>query len=76
MAVSLTVFAAVLVTVGISMIVRLDGALATGGRFATSTVAGSKAYGSRARRRAERKASPALFLLGSVFTLLVIATLV
>jgi hypothetical protein len=76
MAIFLALFAVVLVTLGISMIVRLDGTLAVGGRFATSTVSGSKAYGARARRRAERKASPALFLLASVLALLVIATLV
>jgi hypothetical protein len=76
MAVYLAVFAVVFVTVGISMIVRLDGALAAGGRTATSPVSGSKAYGARARHGAERKPSPALFLLASVLTLLAIATLV
>ena len=74
MAIFLAVLAVGLVTVGISTIVRLDGTLAIGGRAATS---GSKTYtGARARRRAERKASPALFLLASLLTLLVIATLV
>jgi hypothetical protein len=76
MAAYLAVFAVVFVTVGISMIVRLDGALAAGGPTATSPVSGSKAYGLRAQHRAERKASPVLFLLASVLTLLVIATLV
>jgi hypothetical protein len=76
MAIFLAVFAVGFVTVGISMIVRLDGTLAAGGRTATSTVSGPRVYGARARRRAERKASPALFLLASVLTLLVIATLV
>jgi hypothetical protein len=61
---------------GIGLIVQLDGAFAHGGRFATSAVSGPKAYGSRARRRHERKASPVLFLLAAVLTLLVIATLV
>jgi hypothetical protein len=72
----MAVLAIVFVTVGVSLIVRLDGALATSGRFATWPVSGSKAHGSRARRRHERKASPVLFLLASVLTLLVVATLV
>jgi hypothetical protein len=76
MAIFLAVLAVVLVTVGISTIVRLDGTLAASGRTATSTISGAMLYGARARRRAERKASPALFLLASVLTLLVIATLV
>jgi hypothetical protein len=76
MAIFLALVAVVLVTMGISTIVRLDGTLATGGRTATSAVSGATLYGARARRRAERKASPALFLLASVLTLLVIATLV
>jgi archaellin len=76
MVIFLALFAVVLVTMGISTIVRLDGTLAVGGRTATSAVSGPRVYGARARRRAERKASPALFLLASVLTLLVIATLV
>jgi hypothetical protein len=76
MAVFLAVFAVGFVSVGISMIVRLDGASAAGGRIVTSAVSGPTAYGSRARRREERKASPVLFLLASVLALLVIATLV
>ena len=75
MAAFLAVFAVVLVTVSILMLVRLD-ALADRGRFAAAAVSGSMVYGSRARRRHERKASPALFLLASVLTLLVVATLV
>jgi hypothetical protein len=76
MAIFLALLAVVLVTMGISTLVRLDGTLAAGGPTATSTVSASKLYGARARRRAEHKASPALFLLASVLTLLVIATLV
>jgi hypothetical protein len=76
MAVLLAVLAVGLVMVGISMIVQLDGAFAVGGRFGTSAASGSAVRGARARRRTERKASPALFLLASVLTLLVIATLV
>jgi len=76
MAVFLAVFAVGFVTMGISTIVRLDRGLAPRARFATSAVTGPLAYGSRARRRNERKASPVLFLLASVLTLLVIATLV
>jgi hypothetical protein len=75
-AILLALFAVVLVTMGISTIVRIDGASAVGGRIATSAVPGATMYGARARRRAERKASPALFLLASVLTLLAIATLV
>lgn len=76
MAIFLAVLAVGLVTVGISTIVRLDGTVVVGGRTTTSAVSGSKIYaGARARRRAERKASPVLFLLASVLTLLVIATL-
>ena len=76
MAILLALLAVGLVTMGISTIVRLDGTLAVGGRTATSAVSGPSVYGARARRRAERKASPALFLLATVLTLLVIATLV
>ncbi len=76
MAILLALLAVVLVTMGISTIVRLDGTLTAGGHTATSAVSGPRLYGARARRRAERKASPALFLLASVLTLLVIATLV
>ena len=76
MAILLALFAVVLVTMGISMIVRLDTTLAAASRTATTAGSGPRMYGARARQRAERKASPALFLLASVLTLLVIATLV
>jgi hypothetical protein len=76
MAIVLAVLAVALVMVGISMIVQLDGAFAVGGRFGTSAPPRSRALGSRARRRRERKASPAPFLLASVLTLLVIATVI
>jgi hypothetical protein len=77
MAIFLAVLAVGLVTVGICTIVRLDGTVVVGGRATGSAASGSKTYaGARARRRAERTASPALFLLASVLTLLVLATLV
>lgn len=76
MAVLLTIFAVGFVAVGISTIVRLDGALAVRGRFAPLAASRSSALGARARRRYERKASPVLFLLSSVLGLLVVAALV
>jgi hypothetical protein len=76
MAIFVALFAVVLVTMGISTIVRLDATVAVGGRTATPAGSGPRVYGTRARRRAERKASPALYILASVLTLLVVATLV
>jgi hypothetical protein len=77
---SLAVFMVVLavgcVAVGVSLIVQLDGRLASDGRFVTAPISRPKLPGLRARHRAERKTSPVLFLLGSVLALLVIATLV
>ena len=71
----LVVVAIVVVTAGVLMIVQLDARLAGGGA-ATRHAAALRLPGLRARHRAEDKASPVLFLLGSILTLLVIATLV
>jgi hypothetical protein len=75
LAVFMTVLAVGFVTEGVSLIVQLDGALNRRRRFGTAAVSGSKARGSRARRRDEAKASPVLFVLSCVLALLVIATL-
>lgn len=64
------------VAVGVSLIVRLDGALASGGRFATPPASVPISDGLRAHRRHERKVSPVLYILSSVLALLVIAALV
>jgi hypothetical protein len=71
----MTVLAIGFVAEGVSLIVQLDGVLDRRGCFATTAVSGSKARGSRARRRDEAEASPALFILSCVLALLVIATL-
>ncbi len=71
----LGVFAVVSVALGVALIVQLDGTFTQRGSLATSTVSGANAHGLRARRRHERKANPVLFLLGSLLTLLVIATM-
>ena len=76
MAVLLVSVAVVVVTVGVALIVQLDGTLARGDRLAMSTVLGSAAPGSRAQRRHDRSLSPVLYLLSSVLVLLVVATLV
>jgi hypothetical protein len=70
----LAVLAVGFVTEGVPLIVQLDGALDCRRRFATPAVSGSRAHGSRARRRDEAKASPVLFVLSCVLALLVIAT--
>lgn len=76
MAVYLAVVAFGVVAARIAIIVRLDGTPAPQGRHAPPARFRGTAFGFRARRREGRKASPVLFLLCSVLTLLVIATLV
>ena len=76
MAVYLAVVAFGVVAAGVAVIVRLDATPARMGRHAPRARLTATAFGFRARRGEGRKASPVLFLLCSVLTLLVIAALV
>ncbi len=71
----LGVVAFVSVALGVALIVQLDRTMAHRVNLATLTVSGAEAQGLRAQRGHERQANPVLFLLGSVLTLLLIATL-
>jgi hypothetical protein len=71
----LGVFAVVSVALGVALIVQLDATITRRGSLAAATASGARAHGLRARRRHERKGNTVLFLLGSVLTLLVIATM-
>jgi hypothetical protein len=62
--------------VAVTVMVQIDGTLSGDGRGVVSAASVWARPGSRAQRRYELKASPVLYLLSSVFALLVMAALV